>query len=207
MKKLIGIFSALIILLFVISGCQQINGGNVNDTSENDFQGSGDSSSTSLNEFEETDADITEAQNTAQNSAEIIETTVNEGNVSDSSEQIIQTAKSLLGIPFVMNGASPDIGFDNSGFIYYVLRENGFINCPRLTGEQAAMGTHTDYDGLKKGDLVFFSVDNSGNADFGGIYIGEGLMIYCPSPGQTVQTADIGSDYWVNAFYIGVRLS
>lgn len=203
MKKTIGIFSALFILLFIISGCQQISGGNAADTSENNYN----NHSGSLSETSDEPWNITEAQITSQNSEETVETTVSEDRISDSSEQIIQTAESLLGIPFVMNGASPDIGFDNSGFIYYVLRENGFINCPRLTGEQAAMGTHTDFDGLKKGDLVFFSVDNSGNADFGGIYIGEGQMIYCPSPGQTVQTVDIGSDYWVNAFYIGVRLS
>lgn len=203
MKKTIGFFSALFILSFIISGCQQINGGNAADTSENDYYNPNGSQSETSDE----PWNITEALSTSQNAEETIETTIGEGQISDSSEQIIQTAESLLGVPFVMNGAAPDTGFDNSGFIYYVLRENGFINCPRLTGEQAAMGTHTDYDGLKKGDLVFFSVDNSGNADFGGIYIGEGLMVYCPMPGQTVQTVDIRSDYWLNAFYIGVRLS
>lgn len=125
----------------------------------------------------------------------------------NSENGIVQTAQALIGIPFAENGAAPSDGFDNSGFIYYVLRENGFINCPRRTPEQAAMGTHIDYNELKSGDLAFFSADDSGGTDFGGIYIGEGQMIYCPMPGQTVKAADITSDYWKNSFVTGVSLS
>lgn len=125
----------------------------------------------------------------------------------DVRNQIVQTAEMLLGIPFAENGVSPGTGFDNSGFIYYVLRENGFINCPRLTGEQAAMGTVIGYDELRSGDLAFFCTADSGNPDFGGIYIGNGQMIYCPMPGRTVETADVSIDYWKRTFVSGVRLS
>lgn len=125
----------------------------------------------------------------------------------DVSSQIVQTAELLLGIPFADNGISPVTGFDNSGFIYYVLRENGFINCPRLTGEQAAMGTVIGYGELQSGDLAFFCTAESGNPDFGGIYIGSGQMIYCSMPGRSVETADISMDYWKKAFVSGVRLS
>lgn len=69
------------------------------------------------------------------------------------------------------------------------------------------MGTNIDYDRLKSGDLAFFSTDGSGSLDFGGIYIGEGQMIYSPMPGQTVKVADISSDYWKNSFVTGVSLS
>lgn len=125
----------------------------------------------------------------------------------NSENSIVQTAEALIGIPFAENGATPSDGFDNSGFIYYVLRENGFINCPRRTAEQAAMGTHIDYDQLKSGDLAFFSAGDGGSLDFGGIYIGEGQMIYSPMPGQTVKMTDITSDYWKNSFVTGVSLS
>ncbi len=103
----------------------------------------------------------------------------------DVSSQIVQTAELLLGIPF----------------------ENGFINCPRLTGEQAAMGTIIGYGELQSGDLAFFCTAESGNPDFGGIYIGSGQMIYCSMPGRSVETADISMDYWKKAFVSGVRLS
>lgn len=137
----------------------------------------------------------------------IKETTAAEPDPVDQNNGVVQTAESLLGIPFADNGSTPDEGFDNSGFIYYVLRENGFINCPRLIQDQAAMGTNIEYDELKSGDLAFFCTENSGNADFGGIYIGEGKLIYSPMPGQTVKIADITTDYWKKAFVTGVSLS
>lgn len=137
----------------------------------------------------------------------IQETTAGEQDPVDQFNQVVQTAESLLGIPFADNGSTPEEGFDNSGFIYYVLRENGFITCPRLIQDQAAMGTNIGYDQLKSGDLAFFCTENSGNPDFGGIYIGKGQLIYSPMPGQTVKIADITSDYWKNAFVTGVSLS
>ncbi len=130
-----------------------------------------------------------------------------QGDPIDNNNSIVQTAEALIGISFAENGASPSEGFDNSGFIYYVLRQNGFINCPRLTKDQASMGTHIGYEELKSGDLAFFCTADSGNPDFGGIYIGEGQMIYSPMPGQTVKIADITSDYWKGTFVTGISLS
>ena len=68
--------------------------------------------------------------------------------VTPEAEGIILTAESLLGVPFVDGGETPD-GFDNSGFIYYVLRQNGYITCPRGVSAQAQMGTALSYDELK----------------------------------------------------------
>lgn len=208
MKKTIGILAVTVFSVMLFTGCQNINNGVVTDTAEpvpaisDETAANTDDAVITNNPSESSAPDYTLVQ-----TSEIVPTTAEENNPSETVDQIIQTAESLIGIPFAMNGSSPETGFDNPGFIYYVLRENGFINCPRHTAEQASMGTHTDYNGLKKGDLVFFSTDNSGQADFGGIYIGNGQMIYCPYPEQTVQIADISSDYWVNAFFVGVRLS
>ena len=124
----------------------------------------------------------------------------------DHDNAIVQTAEALVGIPFAENCATPDDGFDNSGFIYYVLRENGFINCPRLVRDQSVMGENIGYSELKSGDLAFFT-NGEGTADFGGIYIGDGKMIFSPMPGQNVREADITTSYWQNCFVTGVRLS
>ena len=121
-------------------------------------------------------------------------------------QQIAASASSLIGTPFAENGSSPS-GFDNSGFIYYVLCENGYITCPRTTEEQSRMGARTDADNLKPGDLVFFGNDGSGQADFGGIYIGDGKMIACLMPGTTVKEVDITTDYYISNFYGGISLS
>lgn len=129
-----------------------------------------------------------------------------EASADDVGQRIASSAVSLIGIPFVENGASPD-GFDNSGFIYYVLRENGFITCPRTTDAQSKMGAVIGMDELKAGDLVFFGNDGSGQADIGGIYIGEGKMVACQMPGTNVREVDITTDYYVENFYGGVSMS
>ncbi len=122
-------------------------------------------------------------------------------------EGIVATANSLIGVPFLENGSDPD-GFDNSGFIYYVLRENGYITCPRQTEAQSRMGSRLDYDGIKEGDLVFFSnEEGSGEANFGGIYVGDGKMIACLMPGTLVREVDITTDYYRTNFFGGVSLT
>lgn len=44
---------------------------------------------------------------------------------SSNADQIINFAKTFLGVPYVYGGASP-AGFDCSGFIQYVFKEFGF---------------------------------------------------------------------------------
>lgn len=126
--------------------------------------------------------------------------------VTPEAEGIILTAESLIGTPFVDGGETPD-GFDNSGFIYYVLRQNGYITCPRGVSAQSQMGIALAYDDLKSGDLVFFINDGSSVAGFGGIYIGDGKMIACLMPGTDVREVDISGNYYIEHFYGGVSLS
>ena len=120
-------------------------------------------------------------------------------------KNIVLMAQSLIGKPFTDGGDDPEVGFDNSGFIYYVLRSNGYINCPRQSSEQTEIGQKiTAASKLAPGDLVFFG--SGGKADFGGVYIGDGQMIYSPMPGQTVKQIDMASAYWRDAFVFGVDL-
>lgn len=144
-------------------------------------------------------SDVTESSN------ESSDTTV-----TDLRSQIVATAEALVGIDYVSGMASPEQGFDNSGLIYYVLRENGFINCPRGTAAQKEMGTSIGLDEIREGDLLFFADKDSetGEAiEFGGIYIGNGKLIYSPYPGEKVKFADINSTYWQNSFSIAISIA
>lgn len=144
-------------------------------------------------------SDVTESSN------ESSDTTV-----TDLRSQIVATAEALVGIDYVSGMASPEQGFDNSGLIYYVLRENGFINCPRNTAAQKEMGTSIGLDEIREGDLLFFADKDSetGEAiEFGGIYIGNGKLIYSPYPGEKVKFADINSTYWQNSFSIAISIA
>lgn len=121
-------------------------------------------------------------------------------------EGIVATANSLIGVPFEENGATPD-GFDNSGFIYYVLRENGYLTCPRTTEGQAKMGATLKLSELKRGDLAFFKNEDDTFPGFGGIYIGGGKMIACLMPGTVVKEVDITTPYYNSSFFCGISLS
>ncbi len=124
-------------------------------------------------------------------------------------ESIVATASSLIGVPFVMGGNNSD-GFDNPGFIYYVLRENGFHNCSHNVEKQSKMGRRLEFSELKAGDLVFFYNETDTAVGFGGIYVGDGKMIACLTPSTReagVMSADITTPYYQKKFYCGVSLS
>lgn len=122
-------------------------------------------------------------------------------------QRIVDMARAFIGSPFAENGATPD-GFDNSGFIYYVLRENGYITCPRTTEAQSVMGAKiSDYDEMKPGDLIFFGTDDGSEAAFGGIFIGNGKMIACLSTSMDVCEVDVTTLYYTSRFYGAINLS
>ncbi|MCL2693492.1 MAG: NlpC/P60 family protein [Oscillospiraceae bacterium] len=127
-------------------------------------------------------------------------------NITAEQNQIVQTAQSLLGTPFVDGASSPSEGFDNSGLIYYVLRQNGYVNCPRGITEQSVMGNRIDSIAeLLPGDLVFFS-ENGERAQYGGVYTGDGIMVSCRKPGENVMEFDITLEYYNKTFFTGVRV-
>lgn len=124
----------------------------------------------------------------------------------DYGQEIVSTAEALIGIEFAEGGDEPSEGFDNSGFIYYVLRENGYINCPRKISGQVEWGSTAELDEIKAGDVLYFSENPGGSASFGGIYAGNGVMIYSPYPGEKVKTADITAHYWQSRFVTALSL-
>ena len=210
MKRMLGIFALAAALFIAIAACTDISGEPEQSGSEDYSQNSESSDSTDTSSASDVSIPVSDSSTNDIITSDALlteETTTVPPDPINNENGIVQTAEALIGIPFAENGASPSEGFDNSGFIYYVLRENGFINCPRFISDQAAMGTHIGYDQLKSGDLAFFSAGDGGSLDFGGIYIGEGQMIYSPMPGQTVKMTDITSDYWKNSFVTGVSLS
>lgn len=123
----------------------------------------------------------------------------------DYGERIAASAEALLGVPFLFGGADP-AGFDNSGFIYYVMRQNGFISFPRLISEQVDWAPAAGYEELTRGSIAYFSSEPGGAPEFGGICVGGGIMIYSPAPGDFVKKADITEDYWKFRFVTAIVL-
>ena len=106
-------------------------------------------------------------------------------NPEQSSSEVVNIARTLLGIPYVYGGSSPS-GFDCSGFTQYVFGKAG-ISIPRTaSAQQDAAARVSD---PQPGDLVFFGSP----AWHVGIYTGHGMMIDSPRSGKSTSERAIFS--------------
>lgn len=133
------------------------------------------------------------------------ETSSTAGAITSSSgkgQAIVNSAKKYLGVPYVWGGTSPK-GFDCSGLVQYVCRQNG-ISVPRVASSQRNAGTYVSRANLQPGDLVFFG--NGGRISHVGIYVGNGNMIHAPQTGDVVKISSINSSYHVSRYAGAVRV-
>lgn len=113
---------------------------------------------------------------------------------------IVSKAKKLLGTPFLWGGTTP-AGFDCSGFTQYVFASQE-IKLPRISKDQAKIGTAVPYNNLQPGDLVFFSFSGNGTIDHVGIYLGNSQFISSTThKGVAIYPF---TSYWLNS-YKGAR--
>ena len=99
-------------------------------------------------------------------------------------ESIIETAYSMMGIPYLWAGASSK-GVDCSGLVRTVLFMHDII-IPRDASQQAYVGEHIDiapdFSNVKRGDLVFFGRKATAERKEGishvGIYLGNKQFIH-----------------------------
>jgi len=110
----------------------------------------------------------------------------------------------LRGVRYSWGGESLS-GFDCSGFVYFLLREQfGLRNLPRRASEQYyAMGTPVDKEDLQVGDLVFFTTYKAGPSHVG-IYLGDGNFVHASSAGGKVQINSMSEGYYKRRF-VGAR--
>ncbi|MDO4185259.1 MAG: NlpC/P60 family protein [Bacteroidales bacterium] len=98
-------------------------------------------------------------------------------------ESILDTAKQLLGFPYIWAGASVK-GMDCSGFVRTVLLQHDMI-IPRDASQQAVTGQRIeiakDFSNLQPGDLVFFGrvADGRERVSHVAFYLGGKEFIHC----------------------------
>ena len=99
-------------------------------------------------------------------------------------ESIIETAYSMMGIPYLWAGTSSK-GVDCSGLVRTVLFMHDII-IPRDASQQAYVGEHIDiapdFSNVKRGDLVFFgrkaTAERKESISHVGIYLGNKQFIH-----------------------------
>ena len=116
-------------------------------------------------------------------------------------------AEKYIGYPYIYGGSSPEIGFDCSGFVCWVLNQSGVYSTRRL-GAQGLYSVCADIprEEARPGDLVFFEKtmgpDVSGITHVG-IYVGNHMMIHAGDP---VGFADLKNAQWAKKIYAFGRL-
>jgi cell wall-associated NlpC family hydrolase len=117
-------------------------------------------------------------------------------------EELVKTASSYLGVPYLWGGTSAETGFDCSGLTMTVYQLNG-LDLPRSSREQFADGTAVVLDDLQKGDLVFFATSGNDRVSHVGIYVGAGKFIHAPGRGKTIRRESLTGDYYRKRFLGG----
>lgn len=107
-------------------------------------------------------------------------------------ETVIQFAMNQRGKPYVWGAAGPN-SYDCSGLVLAAFSKIG-LKLPHFTGALIGHGTAVARGALQRGDIVF---PQRGHV---AIYLGDGMMIHAPQPGDVVKISK------VYAFYAARRL-
>ncbi|WP_078556040.1 peptidoglycan-binding protein [Alkalihalobacterium alkalicellulosilyticum] len=111
---------------------------------------------------------------------------------------LIADAATFVGVPYLWGGSTP-AGFDCSGLVQYVFRNQG-ITIPRTVALQWNAGVPVAEPSI--GDIVFFETISAGPSH-NGIYIGNNQFIHSGSSTGVI-VASLNSNYWSQR-YLGAK--
>jgi len=117
-------------------------------------------------------------------------------------DSILERGMSLIGTRYRFGGTS-EAGFDCSGFIGYLFREEAGMNLPRSTREMINVDAPlVSRSKLEPGDLLFFATNGRrGRVSHAGIYLGDNQFIHSSSSRSGgVRVDSLGDSYWSKTF-------
>ncbi|MBD9655963.1 C40 family peptidase [Pseudomonas sp. PDM12] len=123
-------------------------------------------------------------------------------------DSVLEKGISLIGTRYRFGGTSVKTGFDCSGFIGYLFREELGMELPRSTRDMINIDAPlVERKALEPGDLVFFSTGGRGRVSHAGIYLGDDQFIHSSSSrsgGVRIDSLDDG--YWKRTFIEAKRV-
>jgi len=121
-------------------------------------------------------------------------------------KKVIFQLQKQIGKPYVWGGQTPEEGFDCSGLVFYAFNPVLSRNLPRTANGMFQDRTLRPIrqEKLRRGDLVFFNINQRPGADHVGVYIGEGQFIEAPRTGLTIRVSQLSDAFWQD-HYLGAR--
>lgn len=107
---------------------------------------------------------------------------------------VLRTAEKYLGVPYVWGGASPEEGFDCSGYVMYLFGELG-VSLPHGAEAISQYGTPVEFQDLQPGDVIFFQNTYRYGVSHLGIWAGNNTFIHAPEPGANVSYEELKGFY------------
>ncbi|MDD0844252.1 C40 family peptidase [Pseudomonas sp. Gutcm_11s] len=123
-------------------------------------------------------------------------------------DNILAHGLSLVGTRYRMGGTSTTSGFDCSGFVGFLFKEEAGMKLPRSTRElinmDAPLVSRSD---LEPGDLIFFNNRGRGRVSHAGIYLGDDQFIHSSSSRSGgVRVDSLDDSYWSRSYMEAKRV-
>lgn len=123
---------------------------------------------------------------------------------SSAADAAINSALNKVGSRYIW-GATGNGGYDCSGLVYAVYRNELGVSVPRTSREQSRYGTQVSRSNLQKGDLIFFNTTGGGVSHVG-IYMGNGDFVHAASGRGRVMVSNLGENYYSSKFVNATRV-
>lgn len=123
-------------------------------------------------------------------------------------DSLLDLGRSLIGTRYRYGGTSVQSGFDCSGFVGYLFREEVGLELPRSTREliklDAPKVARAD---LEPGDLILFNNRGRGRVSHAGIYLGDDQFIHSSSSRSGgVRIDSLDDSYWKRSYMEAKRV-
>ena len=123
-------------------------------------------------------------------------------------DSLLDLGRSLIGTRYRYGGTSVQSGFDCSGFVGYLFREEVGLELPRSTRELINLDApKVARAALEPGDLILFNDRGRGRVSHAGIYLGDDQFIHSSSSRSGgVRIDSLDDSYWNRSYLQAKRV-